>query len=542
MSNRTILIGLDGATFTVLDPLMERGVTPFLRDFVADGVRAPLHSVVPALTPPAWTSLMTGKRPGRHGVFDFFQKELPDSRYFRFAVSQDIRTPTIWSLASEESRRVTALNFPLMFPPPDVNGCVVPGGWMPWRQLRLGCHPPGLFDRLKSLPSFNARELAMDMALEEKALEGCADEEYAGWIALHTRREQRWFDILSFLMHEDSADLTAVLFDGVDKLQHLCWRFLDPACRRENPSQWERTITDLCEGYFRELDGLIARIVALAGPDANVVLASDHGFGPTSDIFYVNTWLEQEGYLAWSGGLGADQADAAKFGIGQIARHVFELDWERTAAYAATPSSQGIHIVRKTPNDCSRTPADPDDSGALRAELAGALRRLRHPETGRPVISKVWTREEAFPGPFASMGPDLTIMLEDNGIVSILRSASPFGRRPEPTGTHCPEGIFLARGPAFRRGAALDDLSIVDVAPLLLQCLGVMIPDDMDGRLPTSAFDPAELRRRPPRYSAGRANVEAVAEELENSAASLDYEADEQAFVLKRLQALGYLE
>ena len=542
MSNQTILIGLDGATFTVLDPLIERGVMPFLRDFVADGVRAPLQSVVPALTPPAWTSLMTGKRPGRHGVFDFFQKEAPDSRYFRFAVSQDMRTPTIWSLASEEGRRVTALNFPLMFPPPAVNGCVVPGGWMPWRQLRLGCHPPGLFDRLKTLPSFNARELAMDMTLEEKALEGCADDEYAGWIALHTRRERRWFDILSNLMRDDPADLTAVLFDGVDKLQHLCWRFLDPACRGTNPSPWERTITDLCEGYFRELDGLIARIVTLAGPEATVVLASDHGFGPTSDIFYVNTWLEQEGYLTWSNGFGANPSDDAKFGIGKIARHVFELDWERTAAYAATPSSQGIHIVRRTPDDGTRIPAETDDSNALRDELAAALRRLRHPETGRRVISEVWTREEAFPGPFAAMGPDLTIMLEDNGIVSILRSNSPFGRRPEPTGTHCPEGIFLARGPGLRCGASLDDLSIVDVAPLLLHCLGVSIPDDMDGRLPEPAFDPAELRRRPPRYSANRPDVEPAILEPEKSAAELVYDAGEEAIVLKRLQALGYLE
>jgi predicted AlkP superfamily phosphohydrolase/phosphomutase len=273
-----------------------------------------------------------------------------------------------------------------------------------------------------------------------------------------------------------------------------------------------------------------------------VVLASDHGFGPTSDIFYVNTWLEQEGYLAWSGGLGADPSDAAKFGIGKIARHVFELDWERTAAYAATPSSQGIHIVRRTPDDGTRMPAESDNADAVRDELAGALRRLRHPETGRPVISEVWTREEAFPGPFASMGPDLTIMLEDNGIVSILRSDSPFGRRPEPTGTHCPEGIFLARGPGLRRGASLDDLSIVDVAPLLLHCLGVSIPDDMDGRLPASAFDPAELRCRPPRYSTSRQAVEPAAGEPEKSAADLVYDADEEAIVLKRLHALGYLE
>jgi predicted AlkP superfamily phosphohydrolase/phosphomutase len=542
MTAKTILIGLDGATFTVLDPLMERGVMPFLRDFVADGVRAPLRSVVPALTPPAWTSLMTGKRPGRHGVFDFFQKEAPDSRYFRFTVSQDIRSPTIWSLASDQGRRVTSLNFPLMFPAPDVDGCVVPGGWMPWRQLRLGCHPPGLFDRLKALPGFNARELAMDMALEEKALEGCAAEEYADWIALHTRREQHWFAILDYLMRDEPADLTAVLFDGVDKLQHLCWRFLDPASRGSDPSPWERDVAAMCEDYFRKLDVLLSRIVAAAGPEANVVMASDHGFGPTSDIFYVNTWLEQQGYLGWAGDRGTRADDAPKFGIGHIARHVFELDWERTIAYAATPSSQGIHIARRTPGDGARISPEVYCPATVRDELAEALRGLRHPETGRPVVSEVWCREEAFSGPFEALGPDLTIMLEGNGTVSILRSDTPFGHRPEPVGTHCPEGVFLARGPGLRRGAALDELSIVDMAPLLLHCLDVPTPDDMDGRLPVEAFEPADLRRRPHRFSAGQPVVEPVAEVLDPVVSGVVYDAEEEATVLERLRALGYLE
>ena len=133
---RTLLLGLDGATFTVLDPLMERGVMPFLRSLVDRGVRAPLRSIVPPLTPPAWTSVMTGKRPGQHGVFDFFQKESPDSAYYHFASSQDVRSATIWSIASDHGRKVISLNFPLMFPPPPVNGYIVPGGWMPWQGQR----------------------------------------------------------------------------------------------------------------------------------------------------------------------------------------------------------------------------------------------------------------------------------------------------------------------------------------------------------------------------------------------------------------------
>lgn len=116
MKINTLLIGLDGATYSVLDPLMEQGVMPFLRSFLADGVRAGLRTIVPPLTPPAWTSLMTGKRPGEHGVFDFFQME-PESRHVRFFTSHDVHSETIFSLASQNGLRATALNFPSMFPP-----------------------------------------------------------------------------------------------------------------------------------------------------------------------------------------------------------------------------------------------------------------------------------------------------------------------------------------------------------------------------------------------------------------------------------------
>ncbi len=380
MGARVFLIGLDGATFTVLDPLMERDVMPFLRDFTARGVRAPLRTIMPPLTPPAWTSLVTGLRPGRHGVFDFFQKESADSEYYTLATAQDIHAPTIWSLASEAGRKVVSLNFPLMFPPPEIDGWVVPGGWMPWRQLRLGCHPPGLFEELKQLPSFDPRELSLDMQLEAKAIEGCEADEHANWIRLHARRERRWFDILRHLLAKDeAADLVAVMFDGPDKLQHLCWRFIDSTSRPEHPEPWEQEAIDLCEDYFRELDGMLAQIVELAGPEATVVLASDHGFGPTWDVFYVNRWLEEHGYLAWrdTDAGGGDAGTAPHVGFAQITRHINDLDWSRTVAYAATPSSQGINLVRTPPDGSAGVPPE------RRAELLDDHPRASVPGTAR---------------------------------------------------------------------------------------------------------------------------------------------------------------
>lgn len=535
MTSPTVLIGLDGATFTVLDDLMERGVMPFLRGFADEGVRANLRSIIPPLTPPAWTSLMTGLRPGQHGVFDFFHQESPENPYLRFATSHDIQAETIWGRASKAGQRIIALNFPLMFPPPEVHGSVVPGGWMPWRQLRLGCYPPGLFDRLKTLPSFEPRELALDMTLEEKAIEGCAASEYADWIALHLRRERRWFDVLRYLMRNEPAQLAAVMFDGVDKLQHLCWRFVDPALAPRLSTPWELEIRASCEGYFRQLDDLIAQICALAGPEATVVLASDHGFGPATDIFYVNRWLEENGYLRWSESA-APGDDSARIGFNQIARHVSQLDWDRTIAYASAPTSNGIHLVTRSAERANGIA--PEDYARVRAELAAKVRQARHRATGRALVENVYLREEAFAGPHEASGPDLTLALADGVVMSILHASSVAVVRPEIGGTHRPEGIFLARGPAMRRGIQLDEISIVDVAPLILYTLDNAIPEGLAGRLPVAALEPDALNRRPPRYE-----TETTASQPASALPTEGlFDAEAEETMLKRLRALGYVE
>jgi len=108
MPVKVLLIGLDGGTFSVLDPMVSHGVMPFLGRFLAEGVRASLRTIVPPLTPPAWTSLATGRTPGHHGVFDFFRMDSPETRHIRFSSARDIRVPTLWDAATAAGLRVTA--------------------------------------------------------------------------------------------------------------------------------------------------------------------------------------------------------------------------------------------------------------------------------------------------------------------------------------------------------------------------------------------------------------------------------------------------
>src|ERR1700750_1430032 len=120
---RVVLVGWDGGTFSVLRPLMEAGFMPHLRRFCDQGAQGCLKSTPHPLTPPAWTSMITGRTPGHHGVFDFVKVEKDsehpwDSR----GTSDDVRVETVWAIANRHGRRVTTLNFPYMYPPPAIDG------------------------------------------------------------------------------------------------------------------------------------------------------------------------------------------------------------------------------------------------------------------------------------------------------------------------------------------------------------------------------------------------------------------------------------
>ena len=533
MTHRTLLIGIDGATFDVLDSLIGEGAMPVLGGLIAGGARASLRSTVPALTPPAWTSLVTGRGPGGHGIFDFFRKEEAGSLLFRFLTSNDVLAPAIWSTATQAGRTSTVLNFPLTFPPPKIAGHVIPGGFIPWRQLRLGCHPEGLFDRLRELPSFNARELALDMTHEAKAIEGCEEAEYEPWLDLHIRRERQWVDIARYLSQQEPSDFLAVLFDGVDKIQHLCWRFIDPRMTGALTTDWELRVRDKCREYFAELDHRIGELLQIVGADATVFVASDHGFGPQVRTLFVNAWLRETGRLAWRAGEAPASPGASTLGLNQLARHVYQMDWTRTRAYAPLPSGNGIHIVRADATHPHGVPAE--EYRSFRDRLAEELLEIRDPETGDAIVKRVWTREELFVGPLLELAPDLTLELTDGGLISILDSPQVVRRRAQPTGTHRPDGVFAMAGPGVAKGMRLPPLSILDVAPLMWHALDLPIPSNLEGQFASQALDAAVLAARPPRYVENE-----VIEAPDVEPALLDEEAEIE--ILKRLQALGYVD
>jgi predicted AlkP superfamily phosphohydrolase/phosphomutase len=526
--SRTVLIGLDGATFTILNPLFETGQMPFLREFMTQGAHAELASTVHPLTPSAWTSMITGRTPGNHGVFDFIHcRQTSDGVFFTLNMSYDIRCPTLWSILSRRGMRVAALNFPVSYPPEPLNGVCVPG-FVHWRHLKQAVYPPAFYEKMRALPGFDAKFLSMDTNQEFQSIQYLPEEEYESWITYHIQREERWFDLVQLILTEDPPDLTAFIFDGVDKLQHLCWRFLDPSLRPSNPTASEARILDLCLTYFRQLDGFIRRIVAMAGEEARIFVASDHGFGPTEVVFFANTWLEQNGYLFWKREARGAAAAVTNVADQRIKFQVEEIDWDRTSAFALNPSSNGIYIRRADGAGSPGIPAEKYEG--FRARLAEELLTLTDPYTGERFFSRVLTREQAFPGNASARAPDLTLLMKDHGFLSVINSDAVFRRRPEPWGTHYPQGIFVAGGPGIVPLGKMPGLRMVDVAPILLRSLGVAPEPEMEGACPEALFD-----GRPAPIEESREFVPM----LEDTRTNPDVEV--QAEVLKRLRAIGYI-
>lgn len=528
---RTLVLGIDGGTFDLLDPLMRAGVMPGLHGLVTAGTRAPLRSTSHWLTPPAWTTAFTGRSPGNHGVFDFFRAEdRPGGMYFTLTDARDVACETVWSMASRHGRSVLALNFPVMFPPQPVDGVVVPG-FAPPRHLRRYTLPREAYDELARLPGFDLQDLAMDIDRERKTVQGVDPGAALAWVQAHRAREAQWSRILQHFLITRPWHLAGINFDGNDKLLHLFWRLLDPV-HAEVREPWEQQVRESCLAYFRELDGYLVSAVQAAGEGARTFLVSDHGFGPSHEIFAVNAWLARRGLLTWRQGVAPGSSEALT--VDRLKSYVEMVDWTATTAYVLSPSSNGITLrVARQPGDVGITP---EDYPAVRARLADELRQVVSPVDHGQVVVGVRTREEAFPGARCAGAPDLQLTLRDGGFVSILNDELDVRPRTEVVGTHREDGILVASGPGVRAGAVLERQSILDLAPTLLVSAGLPVPLDLEGRAVTDLFVEQALATPAP-----SATCTPHPEAPQQRHPERVYTDEEESDIVRRLGALGYL-
>ena len=123
---KVVIIGLDGATFSLILPWVKEGKLPVLAKLIQDGAWGNLKSTIPTHTAPAWTSFMTGKNPGKHGIYHFLY-HTGDNYDIRFANDLRRRGKSLWKILSELDKKVCVFNVPMTYPPEEVSGLMISG-------------------------------------------------------------------------------------------------------------------------------------------------------------------------------------------------------------------------------------------------------------------------------------------------------------------------------------------------------------------------------------------------------------------------------
>ncbi|HXW66923.1 MAG TPA: alkaline phosphatase family protein [Thermoplasmata archaeon] len=486
-TRRFLLLGLDGGTFTLLDPLMEAGELPFLRSMVRRGVRAPLTSVYPAKTIPAWYSLATGQDPGQLGIYGFTEPTEGPGH------SQLVKTfrpaEAMWDRLSRLGVKVGVLNFPLSAGYP-LHGFVIPG-------------------MFSERPVMYPRELSAEVegalgAPYPPELPVHRESDRAGWLALATRTVLQRGRSAAALAEGHRPDFLFTLFRETDRVEHQYWNELSRPVS-EIPA-------DLL-GFWRAVDSACAevdRAFRSAGGPAVTLVISDHGHGAIQSDFFTNRWLEAEGFLVFRDGSEVDgrnllarmilwsqrhgagrvlakpvadllrgsRAEALSHllsGAGSFERMAERIDWHRTLAYSY-PVPEGIYLNPRHPA------VTPEQRPAILAEIR---RRLEaYPDARIEVLEP----EKIYRGRNLLRAPSLLIRVDSMCTEPRMDFSYPsplIRERPEffyGCGTHRMDGILIGAGDGVRPGAEEGPLSLLDVAPTVLEGMGADVSPAMAGR------------------------------------------------------------
>lgn len=528
---KIVVFGLDGATFEVINKELDR--LPNLKRLIKESAHGILESTIPMETVVAWNAFATGKNPGKLGVYDFMMKKSGQKEFHVIDFSK-LSFDYFWKYL--DGRKIGIASIPAI-PFQEVNGFFIQGSF-----IMVSTTTKAVVEGENcSLPSHYDHHINWEEG-EEKMLED---------LKKITKARISFF---KYLVKRCKPDLSILIFNSTDHVQHHFWGYWDESHPLHRESQYGEAIPEI----YRQIDRGIGEILSLFKEEPYVIIISDHGFGPCHSTFYINNWLSREKYLTYK-----RKKESLLYSLVKKAYHiagrmgllnfienvkrktleryfprVFDfiikerenvIDWSKTSAYSIGYFGQ-IYINTNEGDN-------PEKYEQVREEIIRKLEELKDPERCEKIIEKVLRKEEVYYGPYLDGAPDL-LVVPSRGyeICSDLQASTMLTRKirmvPN-SGTHRPEGIFIAYGPSIRKRSEISKAKIYDIAPTILHMFNISIPPDMDGRVLLEIFDEwSEPYRRKIKYR----------EVVSKKEKEPEFLIEGEEIIRERLRKLGYID
>jgi predicted AlkP superfamily phosphohydrolase/phosphomutase len=537
MKQRVLVLGLDGATFDVIDRLVAEGRMPTLARLAREGVRGTLESTAITNSFPAWSTCTTGVNPGKHGIFYALLRDR--TRYgLKLMNSSDVKARRLWHLLNDAGYSTGVVNVPGTYPPQPLDGFLISDMLTPSLESRL-TEP----ESLKSEMLAAVGDYVIDVPI------GVGTKEY-----VHERL-RRSIDLREelalWLLERHDPDFFMCIFTELDRCQHRFWNDSDPSHPLyEKGNRFEGVVDEI----YERCDRAVGRILERLGPETTVFVVSDHGFAGYRKNVLINHWLIEQGLLVLQDA--PPSVGLVERALGRIKRafgpasapprdgktyvskwtsvtssendYLDRVDWSRTKVYFAQHGGLRINLAGREPQGIVTQEAYPDVVEHIRREIV----KLRFPDTGEQIFERIVTKEEAFWGPFLEDAPDVLV---DGSRRSRLRMSIMPGKGLFVDAVHAGHdefGVFYATGAGVRRGASIEHARLVDVTPTVLYTFGVPLTDDMDGRVLEELFTDE--------FRSGR-TIERRGTSVLSEHSQDVFSADEREELEGRLRDLGYI-
>ncbi len=450
---KVLVIGLDSVPASILFEELKDAL-PNIKRMIENGVSCVLESCHPPITIPAWMVMMTSKSPGRLGIYGFKHRKGNSYNDGWIANSTSVREKKVWDYLGQFGKKVCLIGVPPSYPPYPVNGNLVSCFITPTDKNEY-TYPQELKSEIQGLLG----KYVFDIVFRTEDRDAILRE-------LYDMTEKR-FKIIKHLMKKDSWDFTMFVEIGVDRLHHAFWKFHDkkhPKYVRGN--KYESVV----KNYYKFIDQKIGELLDLVDDDTYIFIVSDHGTAGMKGCFCINEWMIREGYLT------------LKYPDKQTDLDKCDVDWTKTKAWGWGGYYARIFLNVKGREPNGVIPAE--DYQRVRDELREKLLQIKGPN-GETFNNKVYTPEELY-GEAVGDKPDLLVYFDD----LYWRSAGTVGHSSlylaeNDTGpddsVHWYDGVLVLYNKKNNYAARLEKRSIYDVAPTILDIMGLPVPSDMQG-------------------------------------------------------------
>jgi len=567
---KILLIGIDGATFDLLNPWINNGLLPNIKRVIENGAYGKLRSTIPPVTGTAWPSFKTGKNPGKTGIPDFLFRN-PQKMEFKSINSERIVGPTIWEILNQEGKRTIILFEPTSYPVKEINGIIIAGFLTPSVNSKFFTFPQDILERY----NFNRNcltRIRIPFYFRDNKLDDFEKD--------LLKNLQSQIEIALKLIETECWDFFMIHFFATDLICHAMWKFMD---KKSPIYQNSKKYADSILRIYKKVDEAIGSLLQKIDNNTYVIIMSDHGFGPTYKHFFINQWLVQKGLLKIAKSdfnqVLSELAKRLKRKVNNeflrnivliIEKLIFEtfksfpefirnrindlvskaidklpenikrrvtpvnyfdrIDWKRTKAYALNANG-GIYLnLKERELKGIVTTAEYEK---LRDYIIKELERLED-EKGHKIVSKVYKKEEIYWGEHIEMMPDLIPDHYDLGVEfnCDFSSDNVLTNPPEHrSGTHRSEGIIIISGEKCQKNKVIEGAHIIDIMPTILYLMGLPISKNIDGKVLKNCFVQDYLNQQPVRYDGERETL--------HKKGKISRSDEEE--IMDRLKGLGYM-